>query len=134
MNEVMRDRGIVGWYWTYDTLTDMKKAVSNGFTGLTTNIADEYVSNSSTKYVFVKGDSNVKVVPVVGEQISVIGVTYNRIKEKINGKVFYVEDFGDKYAVIVSYSTDESRTDAPILYTQTYYINKENEIFEGLTK
>ena len=55
-------------------------------------------------------------------------------KEKINGKVFYVEDFGDKYAVIVSYSTDESRTDAPILYTQTYYINKENEIFEGLTK
>ena len=94
----------------------MKKAVSNGFTGLTTNIADEFVSNSSTKYVFVKGDSNVKVVPVVGEQISVIGVTYNRIKEKINGKVFYVEDFGDKYAVIVSYSTDESRTDAPILY------------------
>ena len=60
----------------------MKKAVSNGFTGLTTNIADEFVSNSSTKYVFVKGDSNVKVVPVVGEQISVIGVTYNRIKEK----------------------------------------------------
>ncbi len=134
MNAIMRDRGIVGWYWTYDSVPTMVEAMSRGFTGLTTNVADEFVSSNSTKYVYVKGDESVKTVPVVGEEISLIGVCYNKTEEKVKGKVFYVEDFGDKYAVIVSYSTAESRTDAPILYTQPYYIKKENEIFEGVTK
>lgn len=123
MNAVMRDRGIVGWYWTYDTVTDMNIAVSNGFTGLTTNVADKFVGNGLTKYISVKGDSNVNVVPVVGEQILVIGVTYNGMEEKINGKVFYVEDFGDKYAVIASFSAGE-KTHLPAIYTQIYYVGK----------
>ena len=121
MNAIMRDRGIVGWYWTYDTISDMNVAVSNGFTGLTTNVADEFVSNNSTKYVYVKGDESVKTVPVAGEEISLIGICYNKTEEKVKGKVFYAEDLGDKYAVVASFSAG---TDVPAVYTQTFYVNK----------
>lgn len=121
MNEVMRDRGIVGWYWTYDTLTDMKIAVSNGFTGLTTNIADEFIGNASTKYVFVKEDDSVNIAPIVGEDIPLIGVTYNKIEEKVKGKIIYAQDIGDMYAVVASFSSGD---DLPAIYTQTYYVAK----------
>lgn len=123
MNAVMRDRGIVGWYWTYDTATDMNIAVSNGFTGLTTNIADEFIGNVSTKYVFVKEDDSVNTVPIVGEEIPLIGVTYKKREEKIKGKVIYAEDLGDKYAVVASFSADEKKK-LPTIYTQTYYVGK----------
>lgn len=121
MNVVMRDRGIVGWYWTYDTLTDMKIAVSNGFTGLTTNIADEFTGNASTKYMFVKEDDSVNTAPIVGEDIPLIGVTYNKIEEKVKGKIIYADDFGDKYAVVASFSAGDN---LPAIYTQTYYVAK----------
>lgn len=123
MNETLRDRGIIGWYWTYDTVSDMTEAMSKGFTGLTTNVADEFFANGSTKYVCVKGDESVKTVPAVGEEIAIIGVTYNKTEEKIKGKVFYAEDLGDRYAVIASYSAAEG-TNLPALFTQTYYVNK----------
>ena len=123
MNAVMRDRGIVGWYWTYDTVPTMVEAVSRGFTGLTTNIADEFVSSNSTKYVYVKGVESVKTVPLVGEEISLIGVTYNKIEEKVKGKIIYAEDLGDRYAVVASFSAGEE-TNLPAIYTQTYYVNK----------
>lgn len=121
MNAVMRERGIVGWYWTYDTVPDMTAAMAQGFTGLTTNVADNFVSNISTKYVYVKGDESVKTVPVAGEEISLIGVCYNKTEEKVKGKVFYAEDLGDKYAVVASFSAG---TDVPAVYTQTFYVNK----------
>lgn len=121
MNAVMRDRGIVGWYWTYDTLTDMNIAVSNGFTGLTTNIADEFIGNASTKYMFVKEDNSVNTAPVVGEDIPLIGVTYNKTEEKVKGKIIYAEDIGGKYAVVASFSADDN---LPTIYTQTYYVAK----------
>ncbi len=124
MNAKMRDRGIVGWYWTYDTVADMKSAVSAGYTGLTTNVADKFVKETATKYVRIKGDGNVTIAPTADKEIALIGITYQNTQEKITGKVFYVENLGDKYAVIVSYSTAESRTDALILYTQIYYIKK----------
>lgn len=113
MNAIMRDRGIVGWYWTYDTMPTMVEALSRGFTGLTTNVADEFVSSNSTKYVYIRGDESVKTVPVVGEEISLIGVCYNKTEEKVKGKVFYAEDLGDKYAVVASFSAGE----VPAVYT-----------------
>jgi len=123
MNGILRDRGIVGWYWTYDTVSDMNVAVTNGYTGLTTNVADEFIGNNSTGFVFVKGDESVNVVPVVGEAISIIGVTYKKTEEKVNGNVFYAEDLGDKYAVVASYSVGDG-TNLPALFTQTFYVNK----------
>lgn len=123
MDAIMRDRGIVGWYWTYDTVADMTAAISQGFTGLTTNVADEFLAGSPTKYVFVKGDDSVKTIPVIGEEIPLIGVTYNKTEEKMQGKVIYAEDLGEKYAVVASYSAGDD-INLPALYTQTYYINK----------
>jgi len=121
MNAIMRDRGIVGWYWTYDSIPTMVEAMSRGFTGLTTNVADEFVSGNATKYVYVKGDESVKTVPVVGEEISLIGVCYNKTEEKVKGKVFYTEDLGDKYAVVASFSVGEGKN-SPTIYTQIYYV------------
>ena len=60
-------------------------------------------------------------MPVAGEEISLIGVCYNKTEEKVKGKVFYVEDLGDKYAVVASFSAG---TDVPAVYTQTFNINK----------
>lgn len=124
MNAAMRDRGIIGWYWTYNTVDEMVHAMADGFVGLTTNAADKFVANRSTKYVFVKGDTSVTQTPVAGEEIALIGVTYKMTEEKIKGKVFYAQDLGDRYAVIASYSTAGSGSDSPIVYTQTYYLSK----------
>ena len=123
MNAVMRDRGIVGWYWTYDTVLTMAEAMSRGFTGLTTNVADEFVSSNSTKYVYVKGDDSVNTATIVGEDIPLIGVTYNKTEEKVKGKIIYAEDLGDRYAVVASFSAGEE-TNLPAIYTQIYYVNK----------
>lgn len=120
MNAIMRDRGIIGWYWTYDAVADMTAAINKGFTGLTANVADEFLANSSTKYVYVKGDDSVKTVHVAGEEIPLIGVTYNKTEENVKGKVIYAEDLGEKYAVVASYSAG----DVPTLYTQTFFLLK----------
>lgn len=123
MNAVMRDRGIVGWFWTYDAVADMTEAISQGFTGLTTNVADEFLADSPAKYVYVKGDAGVQTVPVAGEEIELIGVTYNRTQEKVKGKVIYAEDLGERYAVVASYSADDE-IHMPALYTQTFFVLK----------
>ncbi len=61
-----------------------------------------------------------KVLEITGDKV----VTYESyLEEKINGKVFYVEDFGDKYAVIASFSAGE-KTHLPAIYTQIYYVGK----------
>lgn len=123
MNAIMRDRGIVGWYWTYDSVPTMEEAMSRGFTGLTTNVAGEFVSGNSTKYVYVKGNESVKTVPVVGEEIPLIGITYHKTEEKVKGKVIYTEDLGDRYAVVASFSVGGG-TKLVTLFTQTFYVNK----------
>jgi len=124
MNAKMRDRGIVGWYWTYDTVADMGNALSLGFAGLTANVADKFVNNAAAKYVRIKGDSAVAAVPAAGEEISLIGITYQNTQEKINGKVFWTKDLGDKYAVIACYSAETEEIPVLTVFTQTYYINK----------
>lgn len=122
VNAIMRDRGIIGWYWTYDTVDDMDAAIAHGFTGLTTNVADDFLT-SNPAYVFVKGDDNVSTMPVRGEEATVIGVTYRKTEERVKGKIVYVEDLGEKYAVVASYSAGKDRN-LPTLYTQVYYVNK----------
>lgn len=120
MNTLMRDRGIVGWYWTYDTATDMTEAMGKGFTGLTTNVADDFLAGSPAKYVYVKGDDSVQTAPVVGGEIPLIGVTYHKTQENVKGKVVYAEDLGEQYAVVASYSAGN----LPTQYTQTFFIHK----------
>ena len=124
MNAKMRDRGIVGWYWTYDTVADMKSAVSVGYTGLTTNVADKFVNETATKYVRIKGDSNVAIVPTADKEIALIGITYQNTQEKIIGKVFWTQYFGDKYAVIACFSMANDENIFLTVYTQIFYINK----------
>lgn len=102
----------------------MENAVSLGFTGLTTNVADEFVTNDATKYVRIKGDSAVATVPAAGNDISLIGITYQNTQEKIEGKVFWTEDLGDKYAAIACFSAMRGENNFLTVYTQVFYINK----------
>lgn len=51
INEFLRDRGYIGWYWTYDTTEQMSQAIALGYTGLTTNVADEFQASANKSII-----------------------------------------------------------------------------------
>ncbi len=115
---------MVGWYWCYDSVADMKSAVSIGYTGLTTHVADKFVKETATKYVRINGDNAVTTAPTADKEIALIGITYQNTQEKITGKIFWTQDLGDKYAVIACFSMANDENIFLTLYTQIFYINK----------
>lgn len=55
LNRFLRDRGFIGWYWTYETTEQMSQAVALGYTGLTTDVADEFSALQQIRMVFDAG-------------------------------------------------------------------------------
>lgn len=123
LNRMLADRGYIGWYWTYDSVSQMKTAFMKGYTGLTTNVADSFAQNSACKYRWVKGAKNEGLTPERGGEIALEAFTYQGEKVNVTGSVVWVKDMGDKYAVVASYAPKVSGSDIPLLYTQTFYIS-----------
>lgn len=51
LNEMLRDRGFIGWYWTYATTTAIRQAAKQGFVGLTADATETYVNNPKERYL-----------------------------------------------------------------------------------
>jgi hypothetical protein len=117
-NEIfLRDRGIVGWYYTFTSIEDVDKVAKGGFIGITTNVADQY--KDRVKQLSPTEHTNVDA-PVVGNEIALTATLYSGERKEVKGKIFYVEELDDCYAVIASAEVEEDY----ILYTQIFYIAK----------
>ena len=124
--QFLRDRGSVGWYWTFENTSSLENNVpSNGYLGVTTDCPDYY--SNYVKYV--------KGIEVSLESGATIGVNspiklkvekYNGTEEDVEGKVFKLEDQGDYYDVIASYTVRQNNKDY-IYYTQVFKIHKYKE-------
>lgn len=126
-----RDRGIIGWYWTFNTEEVLKEGISNGYIGLTNNVAD-YLSDK-IKYIegieFVLGKNE----SIDDHNFKLKATTYSNMSYEIDGSLFAYEDMGEYYLVICSYDTlltGGSNT----LYTQSFKVNKEKEITNSDSK
>lgn len=112
----LRDRGIVGWYYTFENIEDIEKVAKGGFVGITSNIAESY----SDKVKFLSPSEKTINDLTVGDAISLTATLYSGKTTELEGKVFYIRDLGTRYAVFASAETEENY----VLYTQMFYIPK----------
>lgn len=124
-----KDRGMIGWYWTFDTAGQTVDTADEGYVGLTNNAADKFVSASGEEsLMLVKPLANYAAVGAIteGSKIDLTGVTYKGKEVSVTGTVRFVEEQDGKYAVVATCDTKkDSAVYAPRLYTQVFYIGKE---------
>lgn len=91
-----RDRGIVGWYWTFDNANLVKLAADAGLVGLTNNQADGYANN----IMLIEGKEAYKTELAAGDSVTVYVTYYSGNTTETEAKVFMLEDSGDTRNVI----------------------------------
>ena len=110
--QYLRDRGIIGWFWTYQSSNDVLLAMIRGFVGLTNNAPltlNDYI-------MYVKGKENL----ITNDELS-IG---DDILIDIN--LYGVDDYDD-YAQIISIEETETSYYVVAEYyegDQTFFTNK----------
>ncbi|MBE7088373.1 MAG: glycerophosphodiester phosphodiesterase family protein [Clostridiales bacterium] len=110
----LRDRGIIGWYYTYDTY---EKGVTDasGIIGLTNNGAATALGKVMYADSFVGDLTEV----AVGQTVTLNATTYEGAEKQVEGTVIAVEQNGANYSFICKYE-DNGLT----LYTQALTIEK----------
>lgn len=95
----LRDRGILGWYWTMDNETDLAISVQEGLVGLTNNVADvlgEYVQD-------IKFNDNMKSNLSVGDSFQAVGIKYNKKEIPLDVTIEAVMTIEEKQYISVRY-------------------------------
>ncbi len=110
----LRDRGIIGWYWTFERGADVLSAVDSGYTGTTSNAADanSYLLRS------LRGAEYKANTLSVGDVVPVIVTGFSGKEIIKEGRVFVLEDEGSYYNVIVTCRVMHN------YYTQSYRVEK----------
>ncbi len=133
LNEMLRDRGFIGWYWTYGTTSAIKQAEMEGFTGLTADAAEAYVNHLEERYLNpqrLTGGTDNKIEQgkalSVGDPVSLTLVMYNGTTRQVEGTVTALKETEDGYQVVASYAF-ESAYYKEILHTDVFFISKENK-------
>lgn len=138
LNEMLRDRGFIGWYWTYTTEVMIRKAAKQGFVGLTADAAETYVNHPNEKYlspVRLIGDEDTVIDPEtelsVGDTILLTLIMYNGTTREVFGKIAALEETEKNYKVVAFYTFESAY--APntkiydeIMYTEVFFLEKEN--------
>ncbi len=133
LNAMLRDRGFIGWYWTYATTISVRQAASLGYVGLTTDSAEYYVNNARDKYlnperlVGTETQLEAGATLAVGDTISLTLVMYNGTEQTVEGTVFALTETENGYEVIASYLYESvystsSRNCDDLLYTQAFAV------------
>ncbi len=124
-----KDRGMIGWYWTFDTAGQTLDTAYEGYVGLTNNAADKFVSASGEEAIMlVKPLASYAAVSALeeGGKVQLTGVTYKGNEKTVTGTVRFVAEENGKFAVVATCDTNkDSAVYAPRLYTQVFYIEKE---------
>ena len=132
LNEMLRDRGFIGWYWTYTTTSAIKQAEMEGFTGLTADAAEAYVNNSQEVYLNPErliGNADIRIKEgenlSVGDVISLTLVMYNGTTRQVEGKIMALEETENGYKVAAFYAFVSAYYEE-VLHTDVFFIAKEN--------
>lgn len=139
LNEMLRDRGFIGWYWTYATTLAIRSAAMQGFVGLTADAAETYVNNPNEKYLSperLSGNSDTVIengkTLSVGDSIPLTLTLYNGTTQQVEGTVFALDETENGYRVIAcylfesAYSTKNKNYDET-MYTEVFTVSKEQE-------
>lgn len=133
LNAMLRDRGFIGWYWTYTDTISVRLAASEGYVGLTTDAAEFYVNHDRTRYLnpvrlagrtMALGEGETLAV---GDFVSLTLVMYNGREQMVEGTVFALKETESGYEVIASYLYEsaystEFRNYDELLYTQAFTV------------
>ena len=109
----MRDRGYLNWGWNYAAF-NIDSVIKSGLAGISNDDADA-ITDRIRFYNGVEFDAEGELN--IGDEVAVKGVTYGGEEKELKGKVFYMEDKGDKYEVIATF-TEGGMT----FYTQKFTI------------
>ena len=120
----LRDRGIMGWYWIYETSPLMDAAVHSGIIGITNNSCNYF-------FQFIKNVEGISFTLESGQDIEKatfkLNVTaYDGFEEVKTGELFSYDDKGDYYEVICSYKTIFANR-VVTLYTEKFEVKKAPE-------
>lgn len=113
--QYLKDRGILGFYWTYSSKEEFSKDALTGLVGLTTDVAD---ANAKDVYMIRMEDSFSSNPLSIGSPIEVITRTYDGSENTEVGEVFYLEENESSYKVIAKFRNS----------TGTYYSNMTNVV------
>ncbi len=103
----LRDRGIIGWYWTQENEASVDAAFEKGLMGLTNNVG-AYFGGKEEIFRVVRGDAiRTDKALSAGDEIDVMTVRYNGEMELTKGTVGYLADRGGYYDVIAKYDAGE---------------------------
>lgn len=117
-NRYLRDRGMVGWYWTFADETAVNGGERLGYLGLTNNCAE--VFNDRVRFVFGKAQS--KATLAAGDTVKIEVVDYAGDRTEQDAEVFWCRKTADGWAAIAKYVTADGYT----MYTQSFEITKSN--------
>jgi hypothetical protein len=115
-NEVLRDHGIVGWYWTFSYFGEGTK---RGYVGQTNNKAN--VAKGEAMYDIGLAPEYKNTSVEVGDIVDVLFVTYDGVEKVVPCEVFAVEKYKDRYEVIC-----RGETWGTEIYTRKLVIKKNN--------
>lgn len=118
---VLKDRGIMGWYWTYDPISTANAAIKNGITGITNNHCNYF-------YEFAKKIEGVSFTLAAGanlqkQDFEVTVTYYDGFQETLSADLVWFEDEGDHYEVICSAGVFLAQ-DIFTMYTDKFIVNK----------
>lgn len=113
-NAALRDRGVIGWYWTYDSGEAMNIGAKAGYVGLTTNQADAYGKVG----MLITGKTTTEESMRVGAQIRLMVTSYAGEQRETRGTVLAVEEKDTYWQVVASYRWIKD------LCTQSFRIEK----------
>lgn len=111
----LRDRGFVGWYWTYDNRSLMNRAVECGYVGITNNEADSYANN----LMLVEGAQDHAEKLERGDKITLKVTTFAGAVKQAEGVVTHCVDKGDGWEVTALYNSSRNT-----YHTQRFWVRK----------
>jgi len=116
LNRYLRDRGMVGWYWTFADETALDLGEKHGFFGLTNDCAEVY----QNRVRFVVGAENTLSSLAVGDKVSVMVTTYSGEESVGQAEVTYCKKSTNGWKVVARYQTEKGY----YLYTQIFEVTK----------
>ncbi len=108
----LRDRGIIGWYWTMDNSNNIDEAIEEGLIGITNNKADYF--GKKVKYIELYEFDN-KPQLNVGDDIEFIAYKYNKDTLSMVGTIETITDIDDKQYISIKYRADKLDRYSPLL-------------------
>ncbi len=114
----LRDRGIIGWYWTQENEAAVDAAFEKGLVGLTNNVG-AYFGAKDDIYRVVLGKAGESSSLSVGDAAEISCVKYDGTRTDGTGEIVYLSEEDGYYDVIAKYVSGEMT-----YYTPVYRVEK----------